>query len=157
METHPREGVVKEEKFPNTRKPSHWWVLFFFPPGYVALWDSKTPHRPASERVFWCLETSPLLRLPPWDGSPSLTLCLSFYLSYFVLPPFKDNGLPFWVPGVLHQCSEVVLWYLLSVQVLFRWICGGEIGLPVLFLCHLRTTPLLCLLAATILDSFFLF
>ena len=26
METHPREGVVKEEKFPNTRKPSHQWV-----------------------------------------------------------------------------------------------------------------------------------
>ena len=22
-ETHPREGLVKEEKFPNTRKPSH--------------------------------------------------------------------------------------------------------------------------------------
>ena len=26
---------------------------------------------------------------------------LSFYLLYFVLPPFKDNGLPFWVPDVL--------------------------------------------------------
>ena len=26
MEIHPREGVVKEEKFPNTRKPSHRWV-----------------------------------------------------------------------------------------------------------------------------------
>ena len=26
METHLREGVVKEEKFPNTRKASHWWV-----------------------------------------------------------------------------------------------------------------------------------
>ena len=26
METHLREGVVKEEKFPNTRKPSHWQV-----------------------------------------------------------------------------------------------------------------------------------
>ena len=26
MEIHPWEGVVKEEKFPNTRKPSHWWV-----------------------------------------------------------------------------------------------------------------------------------
>jgi len=26
METHPREGVVKEERFRNTRKPSHWWV-----------------------------------------------------------------------------------------------------------------------------------
>ena len=26
METHPREGVVKGEKFLNTRKPSHWLV-----------------------------------------------------------------------------------------------------------------------------------
>ena len=26
METHPGEGVVKEEKFPNTKKPSHRWV-----------------------------------------------------------------------------------------------------------------------------------
>ena len=27
METHPREGVVKEEKFPNTGKPSHQRVF----------------------------------------------------------------------------------------------------------------------------------
>ena len=26
MEAHPGEGVVKEEKFPNIRKPSHWRV-----------------------------------------------------------------------------------------------------------------------------------
>jgi len=26
METHPREGVVKEGKFPSTRKPSHQQV-----------------------------------------------------------------------------------------------------------------------------------
>ena len=26
METHPGEGVMKEEKFPNTRKPSLQWV-----------------------------------------------------------------------------------------------------------------------------------
>ena len=26
METHPGEGVMKEEKFPNSRKPSHWRV-----------------------------------------------------------------------------------------------------------------------------------
>ena len=26
METHPGEAVVKEEKFPNTRNPSHQWV-----------------------------------------------------------------------------------------------------------------------------------
>ena len=34
---------------------------------------------------------------------------------------------------------------------LFWWICGGESGLPVLFLCHLRTAPQ-CL----ILNSFFM-
>ena len=26
METQPGEGVVKEQKFPNTGKPSHQWV-----------------------------------------------------------------------------------------------------------------------------------
>ena len=26
METHPGQGVMKEEKLPNTRKPSHQWV-----------------------------------------------------------------------------------------------------------------------------------
>ena len=67
-----------------------------------------------------CLETSPPSRLPPLDGSPSLTLfCLSFYLLYFVLPPFEENGLPFWGPGVLCQHSEVLLWNLLSVQLIF--------------------------------------
>ena len=45
--------------------------------------------------------------------------CLSFYLLYFVLSPFEDNGLLFWVPDVLCQRSEVVLWYLLSSQMLF--------------------------------------
>ena len=67
--------------------------------------------------------------------------CLFFYLLYFVLPPFEDNGLPFWVPDVLCQHSEVVLWNWLSIQMFFWWICGGESGLPVLFLCHLRTAP----------------
>jgi len=42
-------------------------------------------------------------------GLHPLLFCLSFYLLYFVLPPFEDNGLPFWVPGVMNQCSEVVL------------------------------------------------
>ena len=55
----------------------------------------------------------------PGMGLHPYLFCLSFYLLYFVLPPFKDNGLPFWVPGVLCQSSEVVLWYLLSVQMIF--------------------------------------
>ena len=96
--------------------------------------------RPASDRVSWCLETS-LFRTPSRDGSLSL-FCLSFYLLYFVLPPFEDNGLLFWVADGLCQCSEFVLWSLLRVQMFFQWICGGESGLPVLFLCHLCLTPL---------------
>ena len=45
--------------------------------------------------------------------------CLSFCLLYFVLPPLEENGLPFWVPGVLCQHSEVVLWKFLNIQMIF--------------------------------------
>ena len=50
------------------------------------------------------------LRLLSRVGSLSLPL-LSLFSSfiYFVLSPFKDNGLPFWVPDVLCQYSEVFL------------------------------------------------
>ena len=84
------------------------------------------------------------LRPPSWDGSPSLPH-LSLFLSfiYFVLTPFEYNGLPFWMPNVLFQHSEVVLWNLLNVQIFFWWICGGE-SVPVLFLCHLRTAHPKC-------------
>ena len=34
-------------------------VVVVFPPSYVALCDSKTPHGPACERVSYYLETSP--------------------------------------------------------------------------------------------------
>ena len=51
---------------------------------------------------------------------------VSFCLLFFVLPSFEENGLPFWVPGVLCQHSEVVLWKLLSIQMIFWWISGGE-------------------------------
>ena len=115
--------------------------FFFFPPGYVSLWDSKTPHRPTGERVSWCLETFPPSWPPPWDGSPALTL-LSLFLSFIVCPTsFWREWTAFLVPGVLCQHSEVVLWNLLSVQMIFQWICGGESDFPILFLHHLRTTP----------------
>ena len=70
--------------------------------------------------------------------------CLSFCLLYFFLPPFKDNGLLFWVPDVLCWHSEFVLWNLLHVYIFFWRICGGESGLPVLFLHHLRTASFEC-------------
>ena len=36
-ETRPREGVMKEEKFPNTRKRSHQWV-------YGEFWNFRGEH-----------------------------------------------------------------------------------------------------------------
>ena len=66
-------------------------------------------------RVFPGVRKPLFLRLPSRDGALSLPL-LSLLLSFiFFLPPFKDNGLLFWVPDVLCQHSEVVLWILLSV------------------------------------------
>ena len=64
---------------------------------------------------------------------------LHLYRTIDKISPFKDNGLLFWVPDVLSWHSAVVLWNLLSVQMFFWWICGKESGVPVLFLCHLRT------------------
>ena len=94
--------------------------LFIFPPSYVALCGSKVLHRLGSGSVSWCLQTS-LFFKTPFMGTelrPYL-FCLSFCLLYFFLPPFEDNGLLFWVPDVLCQHSEVVLWNLLSVQMFF--------------------------------------
>ena len=93
------------------------WVLivfFIFPRCYVALCASKARHRLGSESVSWCLETSLFLRFPSRDGAPSLPLLSHFCLLYFFLRPFEDNGLLFWVPDVLYQHSEVVLWNLLG-------------------------------------------
>ena len=44
---------------------------------------------------------------------------LNLYSTVDKTSPFKDNGLLFWVPDVLCQHSEVVLWNLLSVQMFF--------------------------------------
>ena len=79
--------------------------------------------------------------------------CLSFYLLYFALPPFKDNRLPFWVPDVLCRHSEVVLRNLLSVQMFFDEFVREKVvspsyssailGLPLRFLslANLGTNP----------------
>ena len=56
--------------------------------------------------------------LPRMGLDPSI-FCLCFHLLYFILPPFEEIGLPFWVPGVLCQHSEVVLWKLLNIQMIF--------------------------------------
>ena len=130
--------------------------LLNFPPYYVALCASKALHRLSSESVSWCLETSPLSWLPPQDRSVSLTL-LSLFLSFiFCLTSFQRQWAAFlgaWCPlPAFRSC----LWNLLSFQMFFWWICGGESGLPILFLCHIRTT-LLCLSLYFILNLFLCF
>ena len=111
-------------------------------PGYFALWDSKTPHRQACERVSYFVQASPPSQFPPQDGSTSLNLLVQF-LSFIFCPTFfEEIGLPFWVSCVFHLHSEVVLFKLLSIQMIFWWICEGESGLPFLFLCHLGSAPI---------------
>ena len=102
---------------------------------------SEVPrHRLTGEGVSWCLETS-LFFKTPFPGWISVPTSLSLFLSFIFFPTsFWRNGLPFCTPDVLCQHSEVVLWKLLSAQMSFQWICGGESGLPVLVLRHLRTT-----------------
>ena len=55
---------------------------------------------------------------PPSSGFLILTVVSKLLHPYSTA--FKNNGLPFWVPGVLCQRSEIVLWNLLSVQMFFR-------------------------------------
>ena len=86
-------------------------------------------------RVFpgnFSLFKTPFLR---WISVP--TFFVSFFIFYIC--PTSFQRLLFWVPDVLCQHSEVVLWNLFGVQMFFQWICGGESGLLVLFLRHLRT------------------
>ena len=95
--------------------------FFFFFSFLPVMLPSEIPKLPTDPLVtefpaVW--KTSPS-QLPPQGGSPSLTL-LSLFLSYiFFLPPFEENGFPFWVPGVLCQRSEVVLWKWFSIQMIF--------------------------------------
>ena len=101
------------------------WVLIIYLFFLLVILPSEIPRLATDllERLFpgvWKLLS--FLRLPSRDGSPSLPLLslFFFYLLYFVLPPFKDNGLLFWVPDVLCQHSEVVWWNLLGAQMFFR-------------------------------------
>ena len=55
----------------------------------------------------------------PGTELPPYLLCLFFCLLYFFLPVFEANDLLCWVPDVLCQDSEVVLWNLLGVEMLF--------------------------------------
>ena len=108
-----------------------------FPPSYVALWDSKTPHTPTGERVSWCLETSPLLQLRSRVGSPSLTL-LSLFLSFIFCPAsFRKQWAAFlgaWCPLLTFRSCFAE--FAQRSNDLSMNLCGRK-----WFLHHLRTPP----------------
>ena len=102
----------------------HLFCIFSPPPGYVAIWDSKAPHRPACEKVSYCVETPPSGH-PPQDGSPSLTL-LSFFLSVTFCPTsFQSEWTAFlgawYPPPVFRSCFVEVAQHSND----FWWICEG--------------------------------
>ena len=90
--------------------------LFFLPVMLPSVLPRLATASAAS--ISWCLETS-LLDSPPGMELPPYLLCLFFHLLFFFLPVFEDNDLLFWVPDVLCQHSEVVLWSLLRVEMFF--------------------------------------
>ena len=114
----------------------HWELLrhvfceLLPPPNYVALWDSKTPHRPASERVSYCLEASPPSRLPLWDGSPSLTI-LSPFLS-FIFCLLKRIGC---LSGCLMSCASIQELFCGSCSA-FKWSFDELVGEKVVSLSY---------------------
>ena len=114
--------------------------LFIFPPSYVALCCSKAHHRLGSESVSWCLETSLFLKIlfTGWSSVPTSFVFLSFM--FFPTSFWRQQAafLGAWCPLLeFISCSVEFI----RVQMFFWWISGGENGLPILFLHHLRTAP----------------
>ena len=93
------------------RWASNLWVLIIYLFFLMIMLPSVVPRlvTDSTVRVFPGVWKPLFLRLPSWDGAPSLRLL------YFFLPPFEDTELLFWVPDVLCWHSEVVFWNLLSV------------------------------------------
>ena len=87
------------------------FYLFIFSSWLCCSLRLQNSHRPVGERVSWCLETSPLLRIPPWDGSPSLTH-LPLFLSFIFCPTsFQRQGAAFlgaWCPSPVFRSCFVV-------------------------------------------------
>ena len=119
-----------------------FFFFFFFLLVIFPLGDSITPDRSACQRVSYYVEIFPPSWFTPQDESPSLNL-LSLILSlYFVLPPFEENGLPFWVPDFPSCVQKLFYGSCSTFKLSFWWIFWGETDLPILFLHHLGTVLL---------------
>ena len=97
-------------------------AFFFSPPSYVALWDSKTPPKPACERISYGLETSPS-QLLPQDGSPSLNLS-SLFLSFIFCPTSFQMGC---LSGCLVSSASIQKLFCESCSAL-KWSFDESVG-----------------------------
>ena len=91
-----------------------WWTEAL-DLGLPPLGDTPVRGFPAVLKLLLIFDSLPLKGFHPW------LICLTFCLIYFVLPPFKENGLSFQVPGVSSA----------SIQKLF---CPGNVIPNLLFL-----------------------
>ena len=84
------------------------WVLIMYLFFLPVMLPSVAPRLTidSAMRVFSGVWKPLFLRLPSWDGAPSLPL-LSLFLSFIFFPTsFRRVGLLFWVPDVLCRHSE---------------------------------------------------
>ena len=70
METHPREGVVKEEKFPNTRKHTHRRVC-------GELWNLRGQHNQEETQTHTHTQIMGLTATPSREVAQTLTFTTS--------------------------------------------------------------------------------
>ena len=68
--------------------------------------------------VSWRLETS-LFFKTPFPGQISIPTSFVSLFIFYILSYLLSKTMPFWVPDVLCQRSEFVLWNLLGVQMFF--------------------------------------
>ena len=67
METHPGKGILKEEKFPNTRKLSHRWV-------HGGFWNLRGQHN-QEERGKKKPQITCIAATPSREVAQMLTVC----------------------------------------------------------------------------------
>ena len=91
--------------------------LFFFPVMLPSVLPGLATD--SAGRVFPGVWKPLFLKFPSQDGAPSPPPLSPFLSFIFFLPVFENNGLLFWLPDVLCQPTEVVLWSLLSVEMFF--------------------------------------
>ena len=114
--------------------------LFIFPPCYVALCGSKARHRLGSESASWCLEASLFFKTPFLGLSSTPTSFVSLFIFYiFSYLLSKKMGC---FSGCLMSFAGILKLFcgiFSASKCSFDEFIGGESGLPVLFLHHLRT------------------